>query len=460
MGLFSFLKPNQYKKQNDQIAYTQTGATPSFSKFGDNVYESDEVQISINAIARELIKCDPCHVRIKGQSRQLVDGNINHLLHNPNPIMTTSDFIEKMIWLLYINYNCYIYPMYEVQEDKEGRLYKTYTGFYILNPYEVTYYEDNEKTPIYVKMKFSRDRVLQIRYNQLIHLRLNYSVNEFEGGNRYGKPDNKALLKTLKISHVLLENVGKSIETSYSVNGIVKYNTMLAGEKVEKAINEFNAQLKNSESGILGLDMKAEYTPITRNLQAVNNDTIKYLDQKVFRKYGVPIGIIDGTAKPEERRAFYETTLEPLIKKMNEAFTKTLFSPQQINGGNCIRFYYDMLETMSEEAKQVRAQILGDRGALTNNQLLEMFGLPPYEGGDVRLMSLNYVNIEIANQYQLNNAGAKTEQNTEKEETNTYSKEEILKMLENSGLSIDDLKDENPDEKQENTEEKEGEDDA
>lgn len=448
MGLFSFLKPKQKNNYDKQLAYTQSGATPSFSKFGDNIYESDTVQQAINAIARELIKCDPCHVRVKGQERDLVDGNINRLLHKPNPLMTTSDFIEKIIWLLYLNYNSYIYPMYEIAEDKDGRLYKTFTGLYPLNPQRVTYYEDNENTPVYVEMEFSRNRVLTVRYDQLIHLRLNYSLNDYEGGNKYGRPNNQALLKTLQINHVLLENVGKSIETSYSVNGIVKYNTMLAGEKVENAINQFNAQLKNSESGILGLDMKAEYTPITRNIQAVNNDTLKYLDLKVLRNYGVPIEIIDGTASPDIRRAFYETTLEPIIKKLNEAFTYCLFSPQQINGGNKIFFYYDLLETMSQEAKQVRAQILGDRGALTNNQLLEMFGLPPYEGGNIRLMSLNYVNVDIANQYQLSNAGAKaTEQPQEKNNENSsedknYSKEDILKMLEQSGLSIEDLKEE------------------
>ena len=49
---------------------------------------------------------------------------------------------------------------------------------------------------------------------------------------------------------------------------------------------------------------------------------------------------------------------------------------------------------------------MADRGALTNNQLLGIFGIPPYEGGDVRYMSLNYCDVNIANQYQLNKAGA------------------------------------------------------
>lgn len=415
MGLFSFLKPKKQSGQQEQYAYTQSGVTPSFSKFGDNVYKSDTVQQAINAIAKEMKKLDPQHIRSKEMSRQVVNGNINRLLHNPNELMTTSDFIEKIVWLLYINYNCYIYPTYEIAYDDDGRMYKTFTGLYPLNPQKVTYYEDNNQNPLYVKMEFSRNRELTIRYNQLIHLRLNYALNDYEGGDQYGRPNNEALLKTLKINHVLLENVGKSIETSYSVNGIVKYNTMLGGDKTEKALEEFNAQLKNSESGILGLDMKAEYTPITRNIQAVNNDTLKFLDLKVLRNYGVPIEILDGTATPEQRRAFYEGTLEPLIVMMNQAFTKCMFSPQQINSGNKIVFYYNRMETMTTEQKQVQAQILGDRGAVTNNFLLELFGYPPYEGGDIRMMSLNYVNVDIANQYQLSNAGAKSEEQTQED---------------------------------------------
>lgn len=461
MGLFDFLKPKKQKENKENYenhAYTQRGSSSSFTRFGDSVYKSDIVQQAINAIAKEMKKLNPQHIRVKGIEKQIVDGNINRLLHAPNDLMTTDAFIEKCIWLLYINYNCYIYPTYKVKTDETGRYYKEYTGFYPLNPQRVTYYEDNDQSPIYVKMEFSRGRELTIRYNQLIHLRLNYALNDYEGGDEYGRPNNTALLKTLQINHVLLENVSKSIETSYSVNGIVKYNTMLGGDKIDKAIDEFNAQLKNSESGILGIDMKAEYTPITRNIQAVNNDTLKFLDLKILRNYGVPVEIIDGTATAEQRRAFYESTLEPLIVMFNNAFTKCLFSPQQINGGNTIQFYYNRLETMTNQQKLEQATMFRDIGALTNNQLLDMFGLPPYEGGDVRVMSLNYVDVSIANQYQLNKAGIKKDQPQEQtEEEKQYSKEDILELIKKSGLNIDDLKTE---ELEENPKEKEGEEDA
>ena len=59
---------------------------------------------------------------------------------------------------------------------------------------------------------------------------------------------------------------------------------------------------------------------------------------------------------------------------------------------------------MSTEQKIRIIQELGGRGALTNNYMLSMFGIPPYEEGNVRYMSLNYVDVNIANQYQLDRA--------------------------------------------------------
>jgi hypothetical protein len=36
--------------------------------------------------------------------------------------------------------------------------------------------------------------------------------------------------------------------------------------------------------------------------------------------------------------------------------------------------------------------------------LLDMFGYEPYEGGNTRYMSLNYVDVNIANEYQMTRA--------------------------------------------------------
>ncbi len=453
MAFWDFLKPKKKEENNKVYAYSQSGFTPKFSRFGDNIYNSDTVQQAINAIAKEMKKLEPKHIREKDGMKQVVNGDINGILNNPNELMTTSDFIEKCIWILYINYNCYIYPTYTIETDNDGRLYKKYTSLIPLIPRIVTYYEGENGNPIWIKFELSGNRELTVRYSDVIHLRLNYALNDYEGGDKYGRPNNEALLKTLKINHVLLESVGKGIETSYSVNGILKYNTMLGGEKTEQAINEFNEHLKNSESGIIGLDMKAEFLPITRNIKQVDKETLEFLDSKVLRNYGVPIELLNGTATAEQKRAFYETTLEPLIVMFNQSFTKCLFSQQKINGGNRIRFYHNRLETMTNQQQLEQAIYLRDMGAITKNQALEIFGYPPIddEDGNTRVMSLNYVDVKIANQYQLNNAGAKTQEETpdnsnenkpisEDNSNNDKDKDYALKMLLKAGLSEEEAK--------------------
>ena len=52
------------------------------------------------------------------------------------------------------------------------------------------------------------------------------------------------------------------------------------------------------------------------------------------------------------------------------------------------------------------ADIVSRFGGLTDNQLLAVFGYPPFEGGDIRHQSLNYVNREIADKYQLGKINA------------------------------------------------------
>lgn len=425
--LSDVFKPKK-QKSGYKHAYTQTGVMPRISNFGDNIYASDTVQQCINAIAKEMKKLEPRHIKKKNELSTTIDDSINRILHNPNPMMTTADFIEKCIWLLYLKQNCYIYPVYELKEDvRTGRLYRDYKALYPINPREVTYYEQDNEDGVNEILAVSFDvadgRELFVNYNEIIHLKINYALNDFFGGDQFGRPNNEALLSTLKINHKLLESVGTGIETSYAVNGIVKYNTMLDDGTIQESLDKFNERLKNSESGILGLDFKTEYTPMPRDIKLVDKDTLDFVDKKILRNYGVPQSILDGTATAEIKRAWYDTTLEPLITMFNQAFTKTMFTSYQRSAGNRVEFFYNRLQTMTNAEILEQATLLRDVGAVTNNQLLAMFGLPPYEGGDRRLQSLNYTDVAIANKYQMTNAGG--------EPTNTQSSEEVSKEVEN-----------------------------
>lgn len=410
MGWFDTVKSmfNKQRPSNSSLA-SINGNIPIYSQFGQNVYASDVVQQAIACIAQEVSKLTPRHIRFdKNDMQTTVYDSINDLFeYGPNELMTTKDFLEKITWQLYFNYNVFILPVYDEISTAEGKK-KIYRAMYPLDPTDVTFIQDGN-ADLWVEMHFNTQEKLTIKYSNLIHWRYRYSVNPFMGGNMTGQADTQALLQTVDINHKLLESVEKSVNSSMQIHGLLKINTMLDGDSQKAEITRFEKLLAENKSGILPADLKSEYVPLRPDPKLVDPETLAFIDSKILRHFGVSVPILTGDFTDTQRQAFYEKTLEPLVISLNQVFTKGLFSPRELGFGNKIVFYANNLLSLDIEKRVALADILGNRGALTNNKLLELFGYPPYEGGDVRLMSLNYVNVDIASQYQLNNAGKKDE---------------------------------------------------
>lgn len=381
-------------------------STPLFSQFGRDIYASDVVQMDIDCIAQECSKLQPRHIRRTADGPVTIDDSLNKLFKfAPNPLMTTRDFLEKTIWNLFLNYNAFIYPIYDIVTDARGFQSRNYTAFYPLNPVDVEFLQDAADT-LYVKFTFrSGYKSPAIPYSQIIHLRKKFSVNDIMGGGMNGQPDNAALLKTLEIDDTLLQGIGKAVMSTLSVRGIVKYNTRLDDGKQLTEIQEFEKKMAASEDGILPMDVNSEFTPITMNPATISKDALDFLENKVNRWYGVSLPILTGDYSDDQKQAFYDKTIEPIVIALNQAFTSVIFTPTEIAYGNEMAFYYANLEMMSVTSKKAIADTLGNRGALTNNFLLGMFGIEPYDGGNVRIANLNYINANLADAYQLARAG-------------------------------------------------------
>ena len=402
MGLFDFLKrkpPANYK-----YAQMLNGYSPIFSQYGNNIYASDVVQQALKCIVDEMKKLAPTHVRYRDNDPVPVNGNIQYVLNNPNPLMTTSEFLEKTMWLLLLNYNAFILPTYYVWEDESGKQKRYYEALYPLKPTQVDFIEDATGR-LYVKMRFENNFETTIAYENLIHLKYNYSMNEFMGGNEQGQPDHSSLLSTLKLNEALLEGVAKAMKASYAINGVVKYNTMMDNGKTEAALAELETKLKNSESGFLPLDLKAEFIPLQHESQLVDKDTLEFIDSKILRHWGVPLPILTGDYTKEQYEAFYQKTLEPFIISMSQAFTKGMFTEREKSFGNKIELYPKNLIFMTVDQTLNMVNMMMQTGAIYENEKRVAFGLRPLpELAGKRYMSLNWVDADIANQYQIGKA--------------------------------------------------------
>ena len=408
------------KPKETKQAPTFGGFWPIYSQFGTDIYASDAVQQAISCIVTEMKKLNPTHIRMIDNDPIPIKGNMRDLLNEPNQLMTTADFLEKTTWLLMLNYNAFIIPTYyEWTDEKTGQKKRYYDGLYPINPAQVDFIEDAGGR-LFVNFQFASGYETTINYNDVIHIRKNFSVNEYMGGNDAGQPDNAALLETLELNKTLLSGIAKAMKASYAVNGVVKYNTMMDDGATEAALQELERKLRNSESGFLPLDMKTDFTPLPRNVAMIDEPTLKFIDEKILRNFGVPLCILRGDFTKEQYNAFYQRTLEPLIITFSQAFTKKLFTQRERAFGNKIELYPKDLVFMTVEQTLQLVNLLAPTGAMYENEKRTAFGLRPLEElRGKRYISLNWIESQNAGAYQVGNDTAAEECPQPEPETET-----------------------------------------
>lgn len=364
----SFRKPD--KQINYNLAEILSGYMPIYSSDnGRSIYASDVVQQAVYSIVTELKKLDPVHERkAKTGGYVEMEGNVQSILDAPNPLMTTSDFIEKIAWTLILNRNAFVYPIWEGN---------TLKGLYPLQPSLVEFDTNyGGSGQIWVRMHFRNGDKYDLRYDDLIHIRTHYYGSEFMGGNEQGKPDFEPLQETLKINDTLLKGLAKSLNIQTSINGIVKLKTMANYDDQIKKVAEFEKKLQANESGLLPIDISSEYTPITKQVNLLDEKVLEFIDKKILRTFGVSIAIVNGDYTTAQYEAFYQKTLEPIVKSLGQAFTKGIFTGREAQGfNNRITFYEKEMIFLSMEQKIKAIDILVDSAAIEVNEVRPLLGL-------------------------------------------------------------------------------------
>ena len=139
-----------------------------FTDFGDNINASDVVKICIDRIATHAAKLKPRYVKTQDdQTVQERKGNLAFLLKfQPNPLMTPFDFIYRVVTLLYLNNNAFIYPVYDYETYELKELWP-------LKPNSVEALRD-ESGALFLRFYFSDKKAFTLPYESLIHFRRFY----------------------------------------------------------------------------------------------------------------------------------------------------------------------------------------------------------------------------------------------------------------------------------------------
>lgn len=412
MSIFTRLF-NRTKKTYTRAELLSDVVAP-FTAWSGDAYANDIYRSAIDSIARNVGKLKGSHVvKYNGVKKQNTDFKLDRLLQiQPNPYMSAYDMLYKLATHYYLYNNAFAY----INKDDSGKV----VSIYPINCTQADFIADSSDT-LYVQFRFRNGKTVILPYANVIHLKRNFNSDELLGDN------NNALLPALEVAHTQNEGIVNGIKTSATIRGILKFTQIMAPEKLKEAKDLFISDYLDlsNNGGVVATDQKMEYEPINLTPVNIDKEQLKATAEKIYNYLGISEKIVNSTYNEDEYGAFYESVIEPLAVQLSLEFTRKLFNEREQAYGNSIIFDSGRLMYSSNKTKLELISGLAPFGALTINQALEILNLPPVEGGEKRLQSLNYANTEIVDKYQLKDSEEIKEENNEADaEVKEVKKEE------------------------------------
>ena len=407
---FSFLSDLLAKfrgnKEKKILTEVFSDSRAMFSSFGNDIYFSDFVNNAIDRIASEVSKIDVVSVLETENSIRRLNDDITRLFrYQPNPLQTTKDFLSACEWLRRKYANAFIYPEYEIVKSASGQEFRRYTAFYPLNPVtaELGHFEDGRWA---IKFFWRDGSTDTLPYDSVVHLKWRRGTSLIMGGgNDLGMVDDSNTLRSLKTLDEILQGLPKMIASSLNLNGVLTVKTIVEKAALEQAAKDFESRIYKSDSGIVAVGLEGNYVPIQKNFPVVPETIMKFLKDVIRERYGISEAILSGAYNGDDHAAFYQSCIESFLVEFEQAFTERLFSPREKDVGHRIKCYYSRVAYLSAKDKAELATLAGNIGLMTQNEIRELYGMSPIEGGDRRLQSLNFANVDIVDRFQIKGSG-------------------------------------------------------
>ena len=416
MGVLNYLKSVLPRSQASRYKLWLTDTQPIFSNFGEDIYLSDFVNNAIERVAMEVSKIELKSVVENRSEIRVQNDDITRLFRfKPNPLQTTSDFLANVEWIRRKKGNVFIYPQYEIVRLKDGREFKRYISFYPLNPQWIEIGVRNQ-TAWEVRFYFEDGSNYTLPYADLIHLKWRRGGNTvIGGGDEHGNLNNYEIKRTLDALDKTIQGLPKSIEASLQVKGVFSAKTMADQVKLNQIRDEFEKHIVTSSNGMIATDLAGEFTPAKISTADIPDNVMKFLKAVIQERYGVSAAILSGDYTGEQHSAFYQTAIEEFIVQFEQAATACIYTQREMDVGHRLKAYYSKVQYMDSKSKLELANLAKETGIMNLNQIGAMFGIEPFEGGNRRLQSLNYVNLEDVDSYQKGKAGVKEGENDNQE---------------------------------------------
>lgn len=357
-------------------------------KFYNSELANNETIFSAVTMKANAIASAPVSINLDYKKLNPGEHKLSYLFkYGPNPRQTMFSFMQYMEATRNTNSGAYaiieysnvlgdisaIWPLKSefvepIIDQDSGELY-----------YEITDHDDNTKKYVH------NSHVIALEY---------LDNNGFKGIN----PLN-VLKNTIDYDREIKEFSINQMKTSLKANAVVKIDTTLDEESLE----EYDAMMEQmQENGIIYLDDGKDIKELSAKTYIDPNvfDIEKITVERVERVFNIIGKLTKGsssnktTTSDTEDLLYLKDSILPVIRQYEQEFSKKLLTTKEKMQGYEIKLNMNGFARATMEKRGNFYQQLIRAGVLSPNQCLMLEDLPPYEGGDVHLISRDLIPLD------------------------------------------------------------------
>lgn len=394
---------NRSPNRPDLKEYTQftslNNSVNLLASADDRNYRSLFVRMCIDALAENGAKLKPKVIRkVEGKVQESTNPKLQRLLEiSPNEYMNAYEFLYKIITLWADDNNAFIYI-------KRAPYTGEVLGLYPLAYSACEFLEAavQGKKELFVRFTFKTGFEMAVPYDELVHLRRFFGKDDL-----FGESNDVTLSRQVGLLNTVNKGFAAAVNSANFLRGIMKFTINLKEEDLLAAKERFvkDYMSLNNNGGVAAMDSRADYIELKNNIITADNEQMKTIRQDIMGYFHLSENILFAKYNENEWAAFYESVLEPIALRLGLELTRKLFTEKELAHGNQIIFEANRLQYTSATSKISLLKELMPMGLLTINEGREVLNLSPIEGGEKRIMSLNYIDADKANEYQLSRRG-------------------------------------------------------
>lgn len=388
MGIFSrLIEKITVKSVAGFFGSWQTKSSP----FDGEAWDNDVFRATVDAIASHAAKGRIKHVIYDKSghiAKTVYDSPYARLVNlRPNPLMSGYDFKYKifaqletytaaLVWIKWTNAK----PEMMVPIDFNSfELYPVAGGGYAV---KFTDYEGIERL---------------LRLEECFIVRKFYNRREASGDG------NGPIYKVFDMAKASDEGFIECLNVSNKIRGLHKHKkAMIDDEDVKKSQEAFALRMAEAakNGGIVSLDSMEEYIPLNASTYSATSAQMREVSNRIYTFLRTSEKIVQSSYSEQEGLAWYESVIEPLWEIFAQALTNACFTSKELGFGNQFIMSGGVLMGTSYQTRVNIISQTKEIGVLTINEQRELLGYDPVEGGDVRQVSLNFINANKQDEYQ------------------------------------------------------------